>query len=51
MEIVASNIGYGDMLVYGRTSEHLLAYFRTVLDVLKHHYYTLNTKKMISRHL
>ena len=42
---VASKIIVDDMLLYGRIAEKLLAYFRTVLDVLKHHRATLNLKK------
>ena len=42
---VASKIIFDDMLLYRRTSEQLLAYFQTVLDVLKHHLATLKLKK------
>ena len=34
-----------DVLLYGRTAGQLLAYFRTVLDVLKHHRVTKKLKK------
>ena len=34
---VASNIILDDVLLYGGTAKQLLDYFRTVLDVLKHH--------------
>ena len=34
-----------DVLLYGRTYKQLLAYFRTVLDSLKHHHATLKLKK------
>ena len=33
------------MLLYGRTSEQLLAYFRTVVEILKHHRATLKLKR------
>ena len=42
---VASIIIIDDVLLYGYTAEQLLAYFRTVLDVLKHHHATLKLKK------
>ena len=42
---VASKIIVDDVLLYGRTSRQLLDYFRTVLDVLKHHRATLKLKK------
>ena len=42
---VASNIIVDNVLLYGRTSEQLLAYFTTVLDVLKHQPATLKLKK------
>ena len=38
---VASNIFSDGVLLYGRTNEQLLAYFRTVLGVLKHKWDTL----------
>ena len=41
----ASNVIVDDVLLYGRTDEQLLAYFRTVLDFLKHHHATLKLKK------
>ena len=34
---VAYTIIVDDVLLYGITAEHIIAYFRTVLDVLKHH--------------
>ena len=34
-----------ELLLYGSTAEQILAYFRTVLDVLKHHHDTLKLKK------
>ena len=34
----------GDVLLYGSTSDQLLDYFRTVLDVLKHPRATINLK-------
>ena len=42
---VASKIIVDYVLLYGRTSGQLLAYLRTVLDVLKHHRATLKMKK------
>ena len=45
LKIVASKIIFGDVLLYRRTSRQLLDYFRTVLDVLKHHWDTLKLKK------
>ena len=42
---VASKNIVDDVLLYGRTSRHIIAYFRTVLDVLKHHRATLKLKK------
>ena len=44
-EIFESKIIVDDVLLYGRTADQLLAYFRTVLDVLKHHHTTLKLKK------
>ena len=35
----------GDVLLYGITAEHLLAYFQTVIGVLKHHRATQKMKK------
>ena len=43
-ENVASNIIADDVLQYGRTAGQLLAYFRTVLEVLKHQRVTLKLK-------
>ena len=40
----ASKIIADDVLMYGRTAEHLLDYFRTFLDVLKHYRATLKPK-------
>ena len=34
-----------DVLLYVRTSDQLIAYFITVLDVLKHHRATIKLKK------
>ena len=45
LKIFASKIIVDDVLLYGRTSENLLDYFRTVLDALKHHYTTLKIKR------
>ena len=44
-ENAASKIIVYGVLLYGRTAEQLLAYFRTVLGVLKHHCATLKLKK------
>ena len=44
-ENVASKNIVDDVLLYGRTAGKILAYFRTVLDVLKHHRATLKMKK------
>ena len=38
---VASKVIVDEVLLYGRTTEQLICYFRTVLDVLKHHITTL----------
>ena len=43
---IASKIIVGGVLLYGRTSEQILDYFRTVLDILKHHRATLKLKKL-----
>ena len=43
---VASKIIVDDVLLYGRTAEQIIGYFRTVLDVLKHHRTTLKLKKL-----
>ena len=45
LNFFASKIIVDDVLLYGRTSEQLLAYFRTVLDFIKHHHATLKLKK------
>ena len=42
---VASKIIVYGVLLYVRTAKQLLAYFRTVLDVLKYHHDTLKPKK------
>ena len=42
---VASKIIVDYVSIYGRTDEQLLAYFITVLDVLKHHRNTLKMEK------
>ena len=42
---VASKFIVDDVLLYGRTARKILAYFITVLDVLKHHRATLKLKK------
>ena len=44
-EIFCIHIIVDDVLLYGRTAGHCLEYFRTVLDVLKHHHATLKLKK------
>ena len=41
----ASKVIVDNVLLYGRTSNQLLHYFRTVLDVLKQHHTTLKLKK------
>ena len=41
---VASKIIVGNVLLYGRTTEKLLDYFRTVLDILKHRHTTVKLK-------
>ena len=41
----ASKIIVVDVLLYGHTARQLIAYFRTFLDVLKHHRDTLRLKK------
>ena len=45
---VTSKIIVDDLLLYGRTAEQLPAYFRTVLDFLKHHSATLKLKSVNS---
>ena len=45
MKFFVSKIIVEDMLLYGRTAEKLLAYLRTVVDVLTHHRDTLKIKK------
>ena len=42
---VASRIIVDDALLYGRTAGQILAYFITVLDVLKNHRATLKLKR------
>ena len=42
---VASNFFVDDMLYYGQIAKQLLEYFRTVVDVMKHHQNTLKLKK------
>ena len=44
-ENFASAIIVDGVTLYGSTSEQLVDYFRTVLDVLKHHHATLKLKK------
>ena len=41
---LAPKIIVDDVLLYGRTANQILAYFRTVLDFLKHHCATLKLK-------
>ena len=41
---IASEIVVDNVLLCGCTTKHILAYFRTVLDVLKHHHNTLRLK-------
>ena len=43
---LAPKIIVDDVLLYGRTVEHLLEYFIKVLDVLKHHHTTLKLIKL-----
>ena len=45
MKNVSIKIIVGDLLLYGRTDEQLLDYFRRVLDVLKNHSATLKLKR------
>ena len=45
-ENFVSKIIVDGVLLYGRTAEQLLDYFRTVLDVLKRHCGTLKPKKL-----
>ena len=45
MKNVASKVIVDDMLLYGITTRQLPSYFRTVLDVLKHHRATLKLKR------
>ena len=44
LNVVASKIFVYDLLLYGRTSKQLLACFRTVFSVIKHHRATLKLK-------
>ena len=45
LKCFASKIIVDDVLLYGITAEQLLAYFITVLDVIKHHRDTLKLEK------
>ena len=45
LKTFTSKIIVYDVLLYGITAEYILAYFRTVLDFLKHHRATLKLKK------
>ena len=45
MKNVASKIIVDDVLLHGRTDDKIISYFRTFLDVLKHHCATLKLKK------
>ena len=45
MKNFASKIIVDDVLLYVGIAKHLIAYFRTVLDVLKQHFATLKKKK------
>ena len=42
---VASKFIVDDVLLYGRTAEKLLSYFKKVLDLPRHHCYTLKLKR------
>ena len=42
---LASKIIFDDVLLYGRTAEQILAYFRTFLEILKHHRAIIKPKK------
>ena len=44
LKIFASKIIVDDLLLCGSTAEQILAYFITVMDVLKHHRATLKLK-------
>ena len=44
LNIFCIEIIVDDVLLYGRTTEQLLAYFRAVMYVLKHHRNTLKLK-------
>ena len=44
LENFASNIFFDDVLLYVHTSKKILEYFRTVMDILKHHHVTLKLK-------
>ena len=41
---VSSKIIIGDVLLYGHIAEQILDYFRTVMDLLKHHHAKLKIK-------
>ena len=45
LKFFASKIILDGVLLYGRTARQILAYFRTVVGVLKHHRTTLKLKK------
>ena len=45
LKVFASKTIFDDVLLYGRTSRQILAYFRTILDLCKHHRATLKLKK------
>ena len=42
---VAQNNIVDDVLLYGRTAKQFLSYFRTFVNVLKHHRATIKLKK------
>ena len=45
MENSSSKTIVDDLSLYGRTEEKLIEYFRTVLELMKHHHTTIKIKK------
>ena len=45
LKFFESKIIVDDVLLYGHTAKQLLAYFRTVLDIIKQHVTNINLKK------
>ena len=45
LKVFASKTIFDDVLLYGRTARHIIAYLRTVLNPFKHHRPTLKLKR------